>query len=256
MTPERLAGRTALVTGAGAGIGRAIAARLRDEGARVVVFDIDRTAVADAADELGDRVQAVTGSVAHEADVAAAVDAAIAWTGALDIVVNNAGMASPENAPLEQLTLADWQRVIDVNLTGMFLVARAAAPHLRAARGTMINLASTRAFMSEPDTEAYTASKGGILALTHALANSLAPDVRVNAIAPGWIATDAWKPRAQRKPPELRPADHDQHPAGRVGRPEDVAALAAYLASSEATFVTGQTFIVDGGMTTKMIYVP
>jgi NAD(P)-dependent dehydrogenase (short-subunit alcohol dehydrogenase family) len=256
VTPERLAGRTALVTGAGAGIGRAIAARFRDEGARVVIVDVDTAAAADAADELGDHVQAVAGSVAHEADVARAVDAAIAWTGALDIVVNNAGIADPENGPVEQLALADWQRIIDVNLTGMFLVARAAAPHLRAARGAMINLSSTRAFMSEPDTEAYTASKGGILALTHALAISLAPDVRVNAIAPGWIATDAWKPRAERKPPELRTVDHDQHPAGRVGRPEDVAGLAAYLASSEATFVTGQVFVIDGGMTTKMIYAP
>jgi NAD(P)-dependent dehydrogenase (short-subunit alcohol dehydrogenase family) len=108
--------------------------------------------------------------------------------------------------------------------------------------------------MSEPNTEAYSATKGGIVALTHALANSLGPDVRVNAIAPGWIATDAWQPRAERKQPELRKVDHEQHPVGRVGRPEDVAALAAYLASSEAGFATGQVFTLDGGMSTKMIY--
>ncbi|KAB2888338.1 MAG: SDR family oxidoreductase, partial [Kofleriaceae bacterium] len=228
----------------------------RDEGARVVAFDVDRAAVEDAVDELGDRLHAVVGSVASEPDVARAVDAAVAWTGALDIVVNNAAIARAENPPLEQLSLTEWQRVLDVNLTGTFLVARAAAPHLRIARGAMINLTSTRAFMSEPDTEAYTTTKGGVVALTHALANSLAPDVRVNAIAPGWIATDAWKPRGQRHPPELRPIDHAQHPAGRVGRPEDVAGLAVYLASSDATFVTGQVFVIDGGMTTRMIYAP
>ena len=108
--------------------------------------------------------------------------------------------------------------------------------------------------MSEPDNEAYATTKGGLVALTHALANSLGPDVRVNAIAPGWIATDAWKPRKERKEPDLRDVDHAQHPAGRVGRPEDVAALAAYLVSEEATFLTGACVVLDGGMTRKMIY--
>jgi NAD(P)-dependent dehydrogenase (short-subunit alcohol dehydrogenase family) len=254
MLQRRLEGLTAVVSGAGRGIGRAITARFLAEGARVVIVDVDRAAAADAADELGAGVQAEVGSIASERDVARVIDAAVVWTGRLDILVNNAAAGMDGNAPLEALTLADWQKVLDTNLTGSFLMARAAAPHLRLARGSIINLTSTRAFMTEPDNEAYATTKGGLVALTHALANSLGPDVRVNAIAPGWITTDAWKPRPERAEPELRPIDHAQHPAGRVGRPEDIAALAAYLASAEAGFVTGQVFIIDGGMTRKMIY--
>ena len=253
---RRLEGRTAVVSGAGRGIGRAIAARFLAEGARVLIVDTDRAAITDAADELGANVQAEVGSIADERDVARVIDAAVAWTGRLGLLVNNAAAGMDGNAPLEALTLAAWREVIDTNLTGSFLMARAAAPHLRAARGAIINLASTRAFMSEPDNEAYATTKGGLVALTHALASSLGPDVRVNAIAPGWIATDAWAPRGERKEPDLRPIDHAQHPVGRVGRPEDVAALAAYLASAEAGFVTGQVFVIDGGMTRKMIYAP
>jgi NAD(P)-dependent dehydrogenase (short-subunit alcohol dehydrogenase family) len=254
MKAERFAGLTAVVSGAGRGIGRAIAARFIEEGARVLLFDLDRAAVEDAADELGERSRFLSGSVASEDTVQQAIEAAVSWTGRLDVLINNAAIAKPTNPPLERLTLADWRSVIDTNVTGTFLMSRAAVPHLRKAKGAIVNLASTRAFMSEPNTEAYSASKGAIVALTHALANSLGPDVRVNAIAPGWIATDAWKPRGERTQPELRPIDHAQHPVGRVGRPEDVAALAAFLASSEAGFATGQVFTLDGGMTTKMIY--
>ena len=253
MTPHRLAGLTAVVTGAGRGIGRAIAARFLDEGAQVLLFDTDAEALEDAADELGEGTHVVVGSVADEANVQRAIDTTVEWAGALDILVNNAAIADPENAPLENLALHAWRKVIDTNLTGTFLMARAAAPHLRKSSGSIINLTSTRAFMSEPNNEAYAATKGGIVALTHALANSLGPEIRVNAIAPGWIVTDAWQPRGQRKQPELREIDHDQHPVGRVGYPEDVAALAAYLAS-EAPFATGQVFTLDGGMSTKMIY--
>jgi hypothetical protein len=116
-------------------------------------------------------------------------------------------------------------------------------------------MASTRAIQSEPNTEAYSASKGGIAAFTHALAVSLGPEIRVNCISPGWIETGTWQKQSRRAEPELTPDDHAQHPAGRVGDPRDVAALAAYLASSQAGFVTGQNFIADGGMTRKMIYV-
>lgn len=187
-------------------------------------------------------------------DVERAIAAALAWRGQLDVLVNNAAIADPKSDPIDKLDLADWQRAIDTNLTGPVLCAKHAVPHLRKQRGTIINLTSTRAYMSEPNTEAYTTSKAGLVGLTHALANSLGPDVRVNAIAPGWIATDAWKMRSKRSQPQLRDVDHEQHPAGRVGRPEDVAGLAAYLASSEATFITGSVFTIDGGMLRKMIY--
>ncbi|HEY3801277.1 MAG TPA: SDR family oxidoreductase [Kofleriaceae bacterium] len=244
--------KVAFVTGGAAGIGRAIAARFASAGYRVAIADSDVAAGNDARDEHGVRFDPL--DVADEAAVARVIAGVAAWGGGLDVVVNNAGIANPARRPLEELPVAEWRRVIDVNLTGMFLVARAAAPHLRARKGSIINITSTRAIMSEPNTFAYSASKGGATALTHSLAVSLGPDVRVNAIAPGWIATDAWQPRDRRKPPELRPIDHQFHPAGRVGTPEDIAALALFLASDDAGFITGQVITSDGGVTRKMIY--
>jgi NAD(P)-dependent dehydrogenase (short-subunit alcohol dehydrogenase family) len=253
---RRFEGKVAIVTGAGRGIGRAIAARLLDEGAKVALFEVDARAGEDARDELSRRgtVELEIVDVADDAAVGRAVAAAAAWGGRLDVVVNNAASLLGFGRPIEELDPKEFRRVLEVNLVGPMLVARAAAPELRRHGGAIVNLTSTRAVMSEANTEAYAASKGGLVALTHALALSLGPAVRVNAIAPGWIATDAWKPRAERGEPGLRPIDHAQHPVGRVGRPEDVAALAAYLASEEAGFVTGQVFTIDGGMTRKMIY--
>ena len=155
---------------------------------------------------------------------------------------------------MELLELGDWNRVIATNLTGVFLCSKHAVPLLRPGKGAIVNIASTRALQSEPHTEAYSASKGGVVALTHALAVSLGPDIRVNCISPGWIAVDAWQKSANRRPPTMRPEDHAQHPVGRVGSPEDIAALVAWLISPQAGFVTGQNFVVDGGMTRKMIY--
>jgi NAD(P)-dependent dehydrogenase (short-subunit alcohol dehydrogenase family) len=166
--------------------------------------------------------------------------------GRLDALVNNAGIASPESGPVEKLALSEWRRRIGVNLTGAFLMTKHAVPHLRRARGAIVNIASTRALQSEPDTEAYAAAKGGMVALTHALAISLGPKVRVNCVSPGWINTRNAK---------LSRADHAQHPVGRVGRAEDVAELVAFLLSDAAGFATGQNYVLDGGMTRKMIYV-
>jgi NAD(P)-dependent dehydrogenase (short-subunit alcohol dehydrogenase family) len=137
--------------------------------------------------------------------------------------------------------------VIDTNLTATYLLARAAARALRASNGAIVTIGSTRALMSEANTEAYSASKGGLLALTHALAISLGPRVRVNCVSPGWIAT--------REASKLRRRDHTQHPAGRVGEPRDVAEIVAFLLDRQKSgFVTGANFVVDGGMTRKMIY--
>lgn len=186
------------------------------EGARAIVCDIsDETAVARAFDEMGDDP--------------------------LDLLVNNGGIAEAHGAPLAELSLGAWRSIVDSHLTGAFLVTRAAIPRLRDG-ASIVNIASTRAFMSDPDSEAYAAAKGGMVALTHALAVSLGPKVRVNAIAPGWISASS----------RLLDADHQQHPVGRVGRPDDIAGTVRYLA--EAGFVTGQVLTVDGGMTRKMIY--
>ena len=250
----RFEGKVFVVTGGSRGIGRGIVKRLADEGAQVAIVDSDVRAGRDAAEEYGDRVMFQRGDVGREPDVRRAITAIVKWGRRLDGVVNNAGIADPKVGPVERLALATWQRFLDVNLTGTFLMTKHAMRHLRKARGSIVNVASTRAVQSEPDTIAYAATKGGIVALTHALAISVGPEVRVNCISPGWIATDEYLPRAQRHPPHLKPSDNDQHPAGRVGRPEDIAGLCAYLLSEDAGFATGANFTLDGGMTRKMIY--
>ena len=227
----------ALVTGGAHGIGAAIAARLARDGWRVVVADQD----AHGAAPTGGRYALC--DVAEETPVGALVAGVTAREGRLDALVCNAGINVRK--PIARLTLAEWSRVISTNLTSTFLLTRAAEALLRAANGAVVTIASTRAHMSEADTEAYAASKGGLVALTHALSISLAPDVRVNCISPGWIFTRGEPPR---------PEDHKFHPAGRVGTPEDIASLAAFLVGRESAFITGAEFIVDGGVTRKMIY--
>jgi NAD(P)-dependent dehydrogenase (short-subunit alcohol dehydrogenase family) len=250
----RFEGKVFLVTGGGRGIGRAIAKRLCDEGGRVCIVDRDRHAGLDAASEYGERVLFVRGDVASERDVRRAIATCVKWGARLDGAVNNAAIVDPHVGGVEALSIAKWQRYLDVNLTSAFLVVKYAARHIRRARGAIVNLGSTRALQSEADSEAYAACKGAIVALSHALAISLGPAIRVNCVSPGWIATDELAPRGQRRKPRLSRADHAQHPVGRVGRPEDIAGLCAWLLSDEAGFVTGQNYIADGGMTRKMIY--
>lgn len=246
----------ALVTGAAQGIGRGIVQSLVRRNWRVVLFDIDEAAGRQCLEQLpeGRAATFIAGDVANEADVRRCIEYTLAWGGRLDALVNNAGLADPHSGPLEALALEDWQRRLDVNLTGPFLMAKHAVQALRASRGAIINIASTRAWQSEPQCESYAASKGGVVALTHALAMSLGPEVRVNSISPGWIDVRALQADAPDDLTPLPPSAHAQHPVGRVGRAEDIGSLVAYLASPEAGFITGQDFIVDGGMTRKMIY--
>ncbi len=257
MTPfEGLKDKAVLVTGGAQGIGLGVSRYLLQLCARVVIADRDAEAGAEAADQLaalGD-VRFVQTDVSDEESVAAALHFTHGTFGQLDGLVNNAGIADPDNGPIEALSLADWNHKLGVNLTGYFLCAKHAVPMLRESRGAMVNIASTRALQSEPNTEAYAAAKGGIVALTHALAISLGPEIRVNCISPGWISTSDWQKQAQRREPQLRHEDHAQHPAGRVGEPRDVAALTAFLLSADAGFITAQNFLVDGGMSRKMIY--
>jgi NAD(P)-dependent dehydrogenase (short-subunit alcohol dehydrogenase family) len=191
--------------------------------------------------------------ISDESAVKTVVKETISSFRRLDVLINNAGIMIRK--PLAKLSLAEWNRVIGVNLTGAFLCAKYSALHLAKSRGAIVNIASTRALMSEPDTLPYSASKGGLVALTHSLACSLGPEVRVNCISPGWIDVSGWKKRRARQAAKLSEMDRKQHPAGRIGRPEDIAAMAAYLISDEAGFITGANFVVDGGMTRKMIYV-
>ena len=222
--------KRAIVTGGAGLIGTGICEALASAGWDVASLDIREGTGA---------ARQVICDVTDENSVAEAFDS-LGWD-EIDLLVNNAGIAKPYGGPLAEMSLAEWRRVVDSHLTGTFLVTRAAIPRLRAG-GSIVNMASTRAVMSEPETEPYAAAKGGLIALTHALAISLGPRIRVNAIAPGWIADGTG----------LGPRDHAQHPAGRVGMPSDVAEAVSYLAS--AGFMTGQVLVLDGGMTRKMIY--
>jgi NAD(P)-dependent dehydrogenase (short-subunit alcohol dehydrogenase family) len=234
-----------LVTGAAHGIGRAIAKHLLAGGWNLCLLDMPKAGLNRAFPKQNRKLILIEGDVADEDTAKRAVKAATAKFGGLNALVSNAGIMIRK--PVRQLTLTEWHRVIDVNLTASFLLARAAEKPLRAVRGAIVTIASTRALMSEPNTESYSASKGGLVALTHALAVSLAPDVRVNCVSPGWIATKDYR--------ALRRKDHRQHPAGRVGKPEDIAQIVAWLLDGRKSgFVTGANVIVDGGMTRKMIY--
>ena len=227
--------KTVVVTGASSGIGLEIARMFLAQGAEV--FAVDRV------DCPLSEVRFYRCDLSARDQTVALAQALCRDIDGLDVLVNNAGQM--ERTPLSQLTLSRWDEVLASNLTAPLILAQALAPHLAKQRGSIVNISSTRAHMSEPDTESYAASKGGLCALTHALALSLGPQVRVNSILSGWIdvAEDT-----------LREIDHAQHPSGRVGRAEDIVRAVEFLTDPGAGFVTGIELIIDGGMTRKMIY--
>ena len=237
--------RVALLTGGANGIGRAICRHLLGTGWHVGIVDLPGSRLTRSFPSRARNAVLIEGDLREEETAARAVAEVGERFGRLDGLVSNAGIMIRK--PLRRLTLAEWHRVIDTNLTATFLLARAAEKALRKARGAIVTIASTRAHMSEPDTESYSASKGGIVAITHSLAISLGPDIRVNCVSPGWIETKDYA--------ALRRKDHAQHPVGRVGKPQDVAELVAWLLDGERSgFITGADFVTDGGMTRKRIY--
>ena len=248
--------KIAAISGGGQGIGRAIAYRFAEAGYAVSIADPDaqagRETVAAIAERRG-KALFVRADVGREADIRRWVRRTLDALGVPDVLVNNAGIGRP--APFLRLRPADFDRVIAVNLRGTFRCSQEFARHMakRSRGGAIVNIASTRAFMSEPGTEAYTASKGGIVALTHGMAVSLGPaGIRVNCVAPGWIETAEWQKSSRARAAKHSKADREQHPVGRVGVPPDIAEACFYVA--QAGFMTGQTLTVDGGMTVKMIY--
>lgn len=242
--------KTVIVTGAAQGIGRAVAEHYATAGATVFLSDMadsEGAATAAAIRENGGQAHFLPCDVRSEQQIKQMIGEVVDTTGQIDVVINNAGIGRWKS-PYE-LTIDDWDDVLNTNVRACFLVSREAAKVMRTSEGgSIVNISSTRAHMSEPNSEAYAASKGGITALTHALAVSLGKDhIRVNCISPGWIENGDYA--------ALKKEDHEQHPAQRVGKPADIASACLFLTSDENTFITGAELVIDGGMTRKMIYV-
>ena len=240
---QRFKDKIALVTGGRSGIGLAIAERLRDEGARV--FTAQRLPA--------DAFETIEADLADTEAPARVMEAVIAAAGRLDVLVNNAGVM--QEASVEAMDLAAWERTLRVNLTAPFLLIKAALPHLRRTRGSIVNVGSIEGLGSNPRHAAYCASKAGLHGLTRAVAVDHGSEgIRCNAVAPGWIDTDLNVDFIENMPdPAAFRRDIGRiHPVGRTGAASEVAALVAFLAAAESSFVTGQVYTVDGGRMAKL----
>jgi NAD(P)-dependent dehydrogenase (short-subunit alcohol dehydrogenase family) len=246
----RLADRVAIITGAASGIGRATAIRFAREGAKVVVADINEQGAQNTVDLItsGDgQAVCISTDVGKEADLQRMIDFTVSTYGGLDILHNNAYWTEARNAL--DTTVDNWQRTLDVTLRPAWLASKIAVPHLRArGKGVILNTASVQSIVGVPGFAAYQASKGGILSLTRALAMELAPEIRVVAILPGAIDTPAV--RISDEASASIDALLDNIPLKRLGEPEEIANVALFLASDEASYITGTGVVVDGGYTT------
>lgn len=246
----RLEGRTALVTGAGSGIGRAVARRLSEEGAWVACMDRDRAAAEAVAATLAQGGRAVVADVSSEDDVRAAVSTVYAERGRIDVVVNSAGIAGPQTA-VGATPLDEWQRTLDVNLTGTFLVCKHALPALLESRGNIVNVASALALIAKTDEAAYHASKAGVVHLSKSMALDYAKQIRVNCVCPGAVRTamiESVLPPGVDRAAAL--AEYGLiHPLHRrLAEPEEIADAVLFLASDDASLITGVAMPVDAGL--------
>ena len=232
-----------LITGGAGGIGSVTAARFLAEGARVAVLDCDGAALARLERGLPGLGGAVSADVSDPTAVAHAFEKIDQLFGGLDVLINNAGISARQS--FVDITPDQWRQVIDVNLGGIFYVAQQAARRMLAGGGgVIVNMGSTNGLMGYPYYADYNASKAGVIELTRSMALELAPTIRVNAVCPGFILTPMQKAEYT---PEMQRAFADKVPLRRLGRPEDVAGLFAFLASDDAAFITGQCFVIDGG---------
>jgi|OM-RGC.v1.011615026 NAD(P)-dependent dehydrogenase (short-subunit alcohol dehydrogenase family) len=240
-----LENKVALITGGARNIGKSLAIGFLNNGYKVAVIDHNKELL-DKLPENGNLLK-FFGDVSNEKDVIKFIEYIEKNFKRLDVIINNAAISNFKN--FLEITLEEWEKVIKVNLTGYFLITKYGVPLIlkTSGKGSIINIASTRAIMSEKGNEAYSASKAGIIGLTHALANSLGPNIRVNAISPGWILHEGE---------QISQEEHMQHLVGRAGTPNDILELALFLANEKKSgFITGQNIVIDGGMTKKMIYI-
>ncbi|HET9027887.1 MAG TPA: SDR family oxidoreductase [Trueperaceae bacterium] len=260
MTGNRpFADTVTIVTGGGSGIGQGVARRFAALGATVVIADIDMSAAEAAAAEVrgsGVRATAFHVDVANAASVDELIAAVVTDHGRIDHLVNSAGVSG--GTSLAELTEAEYARVMDIDLGGVYRVSRAAAPHLVATgQGAIVNISSVMAWFSAKGYVAYSGAKAGVLGMTRALALDLGPNVRVNAISPGYIDTAIWQAQLDAMEPAAAAARAEEvrarHPVGRRGVPDDVSATAAFLCSHDASFITGIEIVVDGGMSANAL---
>ncbi|MDR2948217.1 MAG: SDR family oxidoreductase [Prevotella sp.] len=249
---KNLQNKIVFITGGANGIGKAIVKAFCEAGADVTFCDMDEIA----GQQLKDEMRSYKCSFVHLDVIDAGaltntVNTILSEKGNIDILINNVGVGN--FGSILDVSVEEFDKTLEINLRPVFITAKLLAKHRSLYKdlnsyGRIINMSSTRYLMSEPDTEAYAASKGAVVSLTHALAVSLSRyNITVNCISPGWIDTGHYG--------ELRPIDHNQHPSGRVGRPEDIAGTCLFLCDPANDFINGQNIVVDGGMTKKMIYV-
>lgn len=242
--------KVVIVTGSGNGIGRAVAKAYAVKEANVIITDKDEQAGRETTEQINSakgKAEFLVSNNQNPEDIDHVIKEVIKKHGRIDILINNAGISKFK--PVNELTVEDWDEVLNTNLRGAFLYSQKAAEYMGVNQhgGSIINISSTRAFMSEPDSEPYAASKGGLFALTHAMALSYQDKgITVNCISPGWIQTKDYE--------KLREIDHQQHPSKRVGKPEDIARACLFLTNPLNDFITGENLTIDGGMTRKMIY--